>query len=723
MFGLSLLGGFELTGPDGVVDLPSKKLVGLLTYLACSAPRPQSREKLSALLWGSHFDVQAKQNLRQALFRLRKVLGENAIESDGDVVSFNAAAILCDVRRFETLVREGSCDALSGAADLYRGRLIDDVTIGEEGWNEWLTGERDRLRELALGAMVGLGKQELAAGRPERALKAGRRAIALNNIREDAHRLVVLALAATGRKAEALRHYQDLVALLKHELNTEPDAATRSLVAKLRSTQPSNGPPFARRSTDLAPAQPERPSISVVPVANMRVNAESPVGSIAAPSPAEPVEAFLAIVLAPGFQEHRSNQHAIALAGELRDMIAADLGADRNVIVAENGPPAADRLRYVLHVGFHAENGRLNCAVTLREMPSKRIVKAFGLPVGIADATPFAGEAARISNIVIGALQQALADASVGLGTPTDAPPGVRLQNATSLLSVSNPKWLASGEQLRLEREQNPSDADTALQWCLHLFARLVHTSPFKVMSLEERERTEREIEATVLECLPVIEANPVLNLAAAKLLYFIGRGHLELAEDLAERAFARTSDFAAALPILGQLRGTRGNFEEAVILFDRGIEMPDITAGFLLHMQVLKCTALLASGDRAALDAVASVIDLSRDCPPEIALMIRLMIAPAGRELPAALAQALAAVGPSGAVSVIEYVYFTGARQLTSKAARANVMRGLVAHVTSLHGGEFVPTFVLESTGLARQPEHGDARARQRALPSLISN
>jgi hypothetical protein len=39
------------------------------------------------------------------------------------------------------------------------------------------------------------------------------------------------------------------------------------------------------------------------------------------------------------------------------------------------------------------------------------------------------------------------------------------------------------------------------------------------------------------------------------------------------------------------------------------------------------------------------------------------------------------------------------------------------------LHGGEFVPTFVLDSTGLARQPEHGDARVRQRALPSLISN
>src|SRR5258706_11188448 len=83
-FTLSLLGRFVLTGPNGVVELRSKKLAGLLAYLACNAPRPQSREKLSALLWGSHLDAQAKQNLRQALFRLRKVLGENALESDGE---------------------------------------------------------------------------------------------------------------------------------------------------------------------------------------------------------------------------------------------------------------------------------------------------------------------------------------------------------------------------------------------------------------------------------------------------------------------------------------------------------------------------------------------------------------------------------------------------------------------------------------------------------------
>src|ERR1700704_3694406 len=94
-FGLSLLGGFELTGPDGVVELPSKKLAGLLAYLACN-PRPQSREKLTTLQWVSHFEAQAKQNLRQALFRLRKVLGQNALESDSEFVSLNAASVSCD---------------------------------------------------------------------------------------------------------------------------------------------------------------------------------------------------------------------------------------------------------------------------------------------------------------------------------------------------------------------------------------------------------------------------------------------------------------------------------------------------------------------------------------------------------------------------------------------------------------------------------------------------
>jgi DNA-binding SARP family transcriptional activator len=61
---LALLGRFALSWTDGPVELPNKKLAALLAYLACTAPRPQSREKLATLLWGSHFESQARQNLR-----------------------------------------------------------------------------------------------------------------------------------------------------------------------------------------------------------------------------------------------------------------------------------------------------------------------------------------------------------------------------------------------------------------------------------------------------------------------------------------------------------------------------------------------------------------------------------------------------------------------------------------------------------------------------------
>src|SRR5260370_36106404 len=79
---LSLLGSFALSGPDGSVDLSSKKLVGLLAYLALTGPAPRSRDNLVGLLWGSHFEVQARQNLRQALFRLRRARGLNVLDRD-----------------------------------------------------------------------------------------------------------------------------------------------------------------------------------------------------------------------------------------------------------------------------------------------------------------------------------------------------------------------------------------------------------------------------------------------------------------------------------------------------------------------------------------------------------------------------------------------------------------------------------------------------------------
>src|SRR5712675_2884595 len=255
-YSLKLLGRFELSGPGGPVELANKKLAALLAYLACSAPEPQSREKLATLLWGSHFEAQAQQNLRQALFRLRRALGPDALMSDGDDVWLAPGVIDCDVARLKALSGEGSRASLAAAADLYQDPLLADVNIAEEAWADWLGAERLRLEDLALDAMIRHAGQALQSGNVESALKAANRAISVNALREDAHRLIVQTLAATGRKAEALKHYQDLVALLKRELNTEPDAATRSLVTELRATEPPSRSPAVEIAALTLP-QPE----------------------------------------------------------------------------------------------------------------------------------------------------------------------------------------------------------------------------------------------------------------------------------------------------------------------------------------------------------------------------------------------------------------------------------------------------------------------------------
>jgi DNA-binding SARP family transcriptional activator len=305
---LALLGRFELSGTDGPIELPNKKLAALLGDLACSAPEPQSREKLATLLWGSHFDTQARQNLRQSLFRLRRVLGEDALISDGDEISLASGLIDCDVARREALIREGSRASLAAAVDLYKGRFLSDVSIPEEAWADWVAGERQRLEGLALDALVRLGTIELAAGHADKALETAHRALAINNLREDAHRLIVQALAAAGRKAEALKHYQNLVALLERELSTEPDAATKSLVAELGRTQPGRSP-AVREIPKPALPQPDRPSIAVPPPPNMsrdleaEVNAESPAAQgdepVVAVRPDSPERRQLTIMVPP----------------------------------------------------------------------------------------------------------------------------------------------------------------------------------------------------------------------------------------------------------------------------------------------------------------------------------------------------------------------------------------------------------------------------------------
>ncbi len=232
-FQLKVFGGFELRRAGEQIHLSSRKAACLLAYLACTAPRLQPRERLATLLWSSGDDARARHNLRQAISELRRLLGHEAIVTDGKTVGLRPGVLDCDAARLGQAFGEAGVVTVPDAAELYDGALLDEIQVEEPAWNDWLLAERERLSDLAVGAIVAQAEQELAVGHFSKAIALANRAVTLNRFREDAHRVVFKALAATGRKAEAIRRYHDLTAYLSVELGAEPDGETRRLAAWL----------------------------------------------------------------------------------------------------------------------------------------------------------------------------------------------------------------------------------------------------------------------------------------------------------------------------------------------------------------------------------------------------------------------------------------------------------------------------------------------------------
>ena len=266
-FRLRLFGQFRLAGASGRIELNSRKLAGLLAYLACASPEPQPRDKVMTLMWGSYPEPRAQQSLRQALMRLRRVLGEDAIVGGRDRVGIRPGLVDCDVAAFERLI---ATQSLGDALQLYAGPFLADVSLAEEEWEVWARAQQSRLDALALDAALTLATAELDAGRSPRALEAAQRALAIDNLREDAHRLVITALAAVGRRADALKHFEDLTALLRTELDVAPEPETHRLVQQIRLAGSLPAAPATLPARDPAPPLPlpERPSIAVLPFAD-----------------------------------------------------------------------------------------------------------------------------------------------------------------------------------------------------------------------------------------------------------------------------------------------------------------------------------------------------------------------------------------------------------------------------------------------------------------------
>ena len=267
---LNVLGPFEARWSDGeAVDIPSRKARALLAYLAVESGRAHARELLATLLWGDTGEERARHNLRQALSKLRQCCG-GVLASRADTVQIDSDACRIDALEFERLAASDDIEDLQACLALYRGELLDGLTIRESDYEDWLLMARARLSRLAYQAADRLARLLVDQDRIDEAIEVLERRLSMDPACEPAHRELMDLLARIGRRSDALRQYQICKEALQRALGMEPSAETTELFRSLKkSDTAATSRSDARGAAPAARSEHPLPTVAVLPFDNL----------------------------------------------------------------------------------------------------------------------------------------------------------------------------------------------------------------------------------------------------------------------------------------------------------------------------------------------------------------------------------------------------------------------------------------------------------------------
>ncbi|NJN16598.1 MAG: AAA family ATPase [Oscillochloris sp.] len=245
---INTLGGLQIqVGEQALVGLASRKAEALIVYLACGGQVFQ-REWLAELLWDDLSSERGRANLSVLLSSLRPALGPY-LQSNRLAVGLRPdAEIRLDVRFFEQALSgllpasgearldTGGTEQLAAALRFYRGDFLQGFAISNSrGFEDWMRGEQERLRRLAINGRRQLARTYQLLGQPAAAIEQAELALRHDPLQEWPHLLLMELLAAIGRRAAALDAYDRYRRTLAEELGIEPADTLQTLAARLRS--------------------------------------------------------------------------------------------------------------------------------------------------------------------------------------------------------------------------------------------------------------------------------------------------------------------------------------------------------------------------------------------------------------------------------------------------------------------------------------------------------
>ncbi|QYC42716.1 Regulatory protein AfsR [Nonomuraea coxensis DSM 45129] len=257
---------FHVLGPlkvvrDGV-ELPmsaNRELV-ILASLLLNANRVMSVERLIEAVWAGSAPPSAWRQVAICVSRLRRTLGAGVIETSSPGYLLRATPDSIDWLRFSAMVSRARALAGGGRAEpavlllrealaLWQGRPFEDI--------RGLRYDAARMEESRLEALETCLELEIGLGRHHQVIPELLALVAEWPLRERVRAQLMLAQYRAGRRAEALRTYQETRRYLLEQIGLEPGPALRRLQEQiLRDESHLMRPPAAvPRPGGLVPCQ------------------------------------------------------------------------------------------------------------------------------------------------------------------------------------------------------------------------------------------------------------------------------------------------------------------------------------------------------------------------------------------------------------------------------------------------------------------------------------
>jgi predicted ATPase/DNA-binding SARP family transcriptional activator len=232
MLEVRLLGTFEVRYQNKLLTIPSRPAQSLFAYLILNAGASYRREKLAGMLWPDSLEETARDNLRHALWRVRKALelgsSTRFLHADDLTIRIKESVdYWLDATALEKVEENASADDLISVLGAYQGELLPGF------YDEWVVLEREHLHSVFEHHMARLMSLLQDEKRWLDILDWAERWIRLGQKPEPAYRALMSAHAAKGDMSKVAATYERCVKSLR-EFGVEPSEQTKELYENLK---------------------------------------------------------------------------------------------------------------------------------------------------------------------------------------------------------------------------------------------------------------------------------------------------------------------------------------------------------------------------------------------------------------------------------------------------------------------------------------------------------